>query len=724
MPVPVTSKLEIEFTAGSWTDVSLRAGAGVDIVRPRPGVVSPSIPTTLTATLNNAPDASGFCPFTPDNPGSIYYPNVARDKRIRHTVTIGASSYVRFLGWIDKWEPSMGAGGIADTTVTVTASCVQSKYARRKVLSVFGETVLNSPGRDYWPFDDPADSRTVRGLSADPGTWPARDGLVVLPSRTPGSATLQEPDGGHLADGQIEFTRGNDNAPAPVVLLQLRGGSTVRSVSAAYRLSTDPAGLTDDALAAYDQAGNRLWRWCASLSGGTIVWTLFDDLNNAQSFWDTGAPRDDAFHYWHLTFTATTSALYLVDKGGYTKSLGSFAWSYDPRPIGWLVVGGQMIPYRKGKQTNTLQGTVSSLLVQYVSDPGFTYDEFMVPSIASDASRTASFLNTESASTDTLVGGAITPGAGSDLRQVMYTNATKDLLSRWNEHATTVSGQLYTRPDGRREFRRSEDVRPITVSLTLDVAEDLDMPSGGWAQAKEERPTRVIAEGPPGSAEVVDLVAETATGLRLDGPTVQTSAGSVSLLRSVAAAAFGPRGARLAQFGLEVTTMQTDKTAALYALTQGQRVRIDGLPTAYLGLSYIDCYASGWTESYFGNGKLARWVFDTDPADDPPEARLDNDEYGRIAIGDGAATVTGGTCIGNTGTGTIVITSSAPLTTSAGAYPMNLDWLGERITVTAPGGGTSPQTFPVTARGIAPTVARIHTTGQAVDIWHAATLAP
>jgi hypothetical protein len=144
------------------------------------------------------------------------------------------------------------------------------------------------------------------------------------------------------------------------------------------------------------------------------------------------------------------------------------------------------------------------------------------------------------------------------------------------------------------------------------------------------------------------------------------------------------------------------------------------LPSGHLGVSYVDVYASGWTETYIGELRQAQFVFDSDPADDPPEMRWDSAEYGRWAMGDGAATVTGGTCVGTTATGTVIITSTSPLTTTVGSYPMDLDWLGERITISGVGGATSPQTATVTARGVAPTVARVHPTGHAVDIWHAA----
>lgn len=722
-PPAVTARLEVEFVPGSGTYVNISSRCRtLTITRPRPGIAQAVSVTTLTAELDNAPDSTGFCPFTPDSAVGLYYPNVERDRRIRVTALSGASSWVRFHGWTDTWVPDMDAGGVGQSTVTVTASCVLGRYARRKVLSYYGETVLASANVDYWPLDDPVDTATVRGLSGDPAAFPARDGQIIVPSRPPGAAVLSEPDGGHLSDGQVEFSRGNDNAPAPVILLRTRPGQLVAAVSASFRLSTDPAGLTDDAVAAYDANGLRLWRWCASLVAGNITWTLFDDSDTAMSFYATASPRDDAWHHWKITLSSSTSStIRLVDKGGATTAAGSFTWTYDPRPVAWLVLGGQMVPQRKGKQTNTLQGGISSFAVQYASGGVFDYSEFIVPGITSDAGRVATFLDAEGAALSSLTGGAITTGTTSDVRQVMYTNTTRTLLDRWNEHKVTVGGHLSTIPDGRRRYIYAEEARPVAVALTLDAADDLDIPAGGWQATKDERPTRVTAVGPAGGATVIDTATEAATGLKLDGPTLATSAGTVDLARSAAASVMAPRLARLSAFGLDATLTGTDKTAALMALRQSDRIRVTGLPPQYLGLTYQDVYASGWTETYVGEYGRCVFVFDTDTADDPTEAILDDAEYGRIGIGDGSATGTGGTCVGTTATGTLIVTSAtSPQTNAGGEFPRDLDWNGERITVSAVGGSTSPQTFTVSARGVAPTVARVHVAGDSVEIWHAA----
>jgi hypothetical protein len=131
----------------------------------------------------------------------------------------------------------------------------------------------------------------------------------------------------------------------------------------------------------------------------------------------------------------------------------------------------------------------------------------------------------------------------------------------------------------------------------------------------------------------------------------------------------------------------------------------------------------GVVEEY-GEG-VARWTIDTAPADDPAEGVFDDDTRGRFSGVPGTMTVTSGTAVSGTGTGTIVVTTGAggvPLSNAAGDYPLTLDWSGELVTVTAaPASSTSPQTLTVTARGVAPSIARVHSAGDPIDVAYPAT---
>lgn len=732
---PITYKVEIEFipNSGILVDVSSRVEL-IEIDRPRANPGTGGLATTVSITIQNHPITAagelagvtsahiGFCPFSPDAPTTPYYPDVTRDRRFIITAfwAGGASSGVRMFGWTDPWTSDAGERPPGSAMVTMTGSCILSRYARRRLLSVYGEVGTKTGNNDYYPFDDAPDSLQLRGVTGDgaPSMFPAR---VIQPSRLPGSATLGAPDGGHLTDGQIDFTRGDDNAPAPVVLIPMRppgGPDVLAAIGAWFRLTNDPAGaLGDDFISGYDVNGDRLWVWGPRLIAGKVQWTLYDNAGVARSFFGTNAPRDDGWHFWNIRFLSSTDTnLNTADKGeSVTRNFGSIGWTYDPRPVAWVVLGGQMRPQSPGKQTNTAQGSMSSVLIQY--NTSFTYMKFGNPAVVQTADDVTGFLNTTTTSVDSLVGGAFTPTP--DTTPIVYTGETKDLLERWNEHARSVSGGLITMPSGARRFLRAEDMRPTTVALQLEAEQDLSAPDGGWGGTKEDRPTRITVTSPLGSYQVVDTATEADTGLQLEGASVATSCGSDGAARSVAGMILNNGQSRLV-FGVDLTTTSTSKVTAAMAMRQHDRIRVTNIPAALEGITQKDVYASGWKERYVASTGECTFTFDGDIADDPPEARFDDADNGRFAFGDGVATVTGGTALTTTGTGTLIITTSSVLTTDPTMYPMDLDWLGERITVSGVGGAVSPQTVTVTARGVAPSVARVHVAGEPIEIWHAA----
>jgi hypothetical protein len=127
-------------------------------------------------------------------------------------------------------------------------------------------------------------------------------------------------------------------------------------------------------------------------------------------------------------------------------------------------------------------------------------------------------------------------------------------------------------------------------------------------------------------------------------------------------------------------------------------------------------------------------VLSTVPADDPVEGTWETDLRGRWSATPGSMTVTGGTALAGTGTGTLVVTiagtaaENPAFSTVAGDYPMTIDWNGELVTVTsapaAASGSPRTQTLTVTARGVAPSLARLHASGETIDVALGATWAP
>jgi len=293
--------------------------------------------------------------------------------------------------------------------------------------------------------------------------------------------------------------------------------------------------------------------------------------------------------------------------------------------------------------------------------------------------------------------------------------------------ATTTGATWWVRPtDGMPRWIAPAATRPITATATITLESDDDIgPGQAWMSGATSRPTRVTVSSPAGKVVVVDTVSEAAgapvseANLDTFSPTTTSAAdpGYARLNQSTRL--------RLASFSVDLVTAQTDLYTALCGSSfPGMRLTVAGVPSAAFGYTMTDVYAQGWNE-HIDSGSYV-WKFDTTPADAPSDGRFDDATYGRFAWGDGAATVTGGTAVGTTSNGTLIITTpSGPcLSVSAGSFPLDLDWNGERVTITsAPASSTSPQTVTTTARGVGGTVARIHSTGEAVDIAFAARIA-
>lgn len=726
----ITGRCAIEFVPGSgvFVDVSNYLFSDPAIIHPRTGDATATA-TIMNLTLTNSPDPiTGFSPFTPDSPVSPYYPNITKDRRIKFTAYWyhGTANSQRFLGWIDTWIPDYGDGTPGSWSVAITASCVLSRYDRYNLHSDYGEALM-TPGngdRDYWPFDEPADATTVQGYA--PGWIPYARGNVVSASSGSGDLSFNKPDGTILVDGGATFTRSDTGRASPVIVVPTRLGHTqllaISRVSAWFSLSQDPVAFYDDMMAGYDITGACVWRLqCRTTVQQTIQYTITDfQAASIYTFWDSGASRNDGWIWLSILFYADSSGNPLTGLAVRTATIpdvavagGFTGWPTDPRTTSFITVGGLQPPTAIGNPQNTMLGSVSSLDVRYTSPGNSVSDRSAAAVIYPAGAGRMPMLQTYSNQYDVLVGGGVTDASG-DVTPVMLTGANATLLDAWNEHAITVHGDLCTLPSGQRRFRSETAARPTAVALTLDAGGDLDLATAALVPVLDERPTRITASSPAGSVTFIDTATETKTGFRLDGGSLSTAAGTPSGLALAASRPMSTVKARYS-FGVDVSVAATDLTIAIMALTPGDRIRTTGLDPAAMGVTYLDHFASGWTETYVRSQLTVQFVFDTDPADDPVIAVLDSAEFGRFGLPAGS-TVSGGTCIGGTGTGTVIVSATGPAITTTDV-PFDLDWNGERVTVSAVSGATCT----VVARGVAPTVARPHASGEPVDGWHSMT---
>ena len=162
--------LEVEFTAGAWTDLSSRL-SGTDPIRITGGRAdryAEVAPGTLVAVLTNADGA-----LTPGNPSSPWAPHVVRGKRIRLSVTVPSGDvYVLIVADISRWTITIPDGVPADATCTIQANDALARMERQTLRTTLVEqanAVARTAGLgcDAWEL-------TATSINSDPrSTAPA-----------------------------------------------------------------------------------------------------------------------------------------------------------------------------------------------------------------------------------------------------------------------------------------------------------------------------------------------------------------------------------------------------------------------------------------------------------------------------------------------------------------------------------------------------------------------
>jgi len=260
--------------------------------------------------------------------------------------------------------------------------------------------------------------------------------------------------------------------------------------------------------------------------------------------------------------------------------------------------------------------------------------------------------------------------------------------------------------------RIGSQLKSATVELSLDVEADLNGSVTLTRSITDETAGATVSSYSQ-SATYVDAEQAAAIGTYASAEAPNLSAVELLAIASNLVAVANNKRLSAGQATLDLANCNTDKYADTLTLKIGDRVRLTNLISTQFGRTYLDTYVQGWSESLNAQGYT--FTFDLDAADVPSEAKFDDATYGRFAAGDGVLTLT--STIADSAVSISVTSTGLPLTVLAGSYPMDLDLNGERITVaSAPASATSPQTLTVT-RGVAPSIARAHTAGAAVEVY-------
>jgi hypothetical protein len=665
----------------------------------------------LSATFDNArPGSLGR--FTPDNPLSPLFPNVKDGAWTRLSVTRGASTSFRHRGRIATGVPKLPSGDLSSSEVAVTAVDMLGTIAARDLDCDFIERWRNEAETqtvDVYPLDEDVDAVTTLRNSGN-GGGTAR----VVPSvARVGSAQTGSAEGIDL-DGAITL-KASTSGLGPVIIgdTGIAAGS-VNTIVVTFRTTdrTLPAGPDKYIALGLDAKGVQVWSLRLKDNAGQCDLNLYDELGAFVQtlFFGFSAIGDDASpDEWFtmlLNHSGGNQAVYLARNIDDTLLFSSIVGAIDARLTDSIVLGGVLGAKKgPGRQTNCVNASFGA----FVMSTGLSsFTNLLEPNAVTTAQTRFTDLNlycdfgsTQSGVRNRAVTRKSTSGrSGFDVAaELVRTTGAKVVAFR------TADGSL--------KWLDADLQRQPTVALTVDL--NLDAGDGDLPWRKGDGFTRCRATWPGGSVDYIDT-----TRPRSD-TTRDTCAADEAGARDVASMVVNSaRSLRLEQVEIDLASADNDLWVAMMALEVGARIRCvigaaGSLAVQHYGRTYLDSYVTGWREVYARDS--ATWLLDLIPADDPVVGKWSTGLRAKYQATPGSMTVTGGSCVGNTGTGTLIVTTSgASPRLSTTATGLVLDWNGEYVACSAAAGAVSPQTVTVTARGVAPTVARVHVAGEPVKV--------
>lgn len=715
MAGPDSWKLLVQWDGVTEVDesASLRAGDEVVIRRGRGSFADDIQPSTLEGVWDNT---SGR--FTPDNPLSSLWPLLnSGEPRARFQVAIaGLALSTRIRGRASLGTPVWPKGQAAGARVPFTVVAKLGELARETLRCDWLEQqrTLGFPV-DCWPFDEVVDSRTSTLVNLT-GSGAGR---IVRAQSGAGTASSEDPSGIDLESSIVLTPR---NGVGPVVRLDTTiAAGDVYAIVIPFRTKdrTAAGGAAKYVAVGYGADGTREFSLRLVDNGGQCDLNVYDSTDSFVSTLYSGfaavgeADGDDQWFLLRLLRVAPGSStnVYLVRVSDDTilSSFNVLSTSIDADSVKTVVLGGLLTSLSApGKQVQCTAARFGATVI--ASDLGSSTTTYLSP--GSPAGLVARFLELAQY-------GAWTPAVGlvpdrTVSRRALAGASPFDILAELARTTGTTMTEL-TGTDNGISLTKSWAAAP---ALTLAVELDVDG-SNGLPARKGGTPSQVRATWPAGAVTYTD------TSRPVVSKSVETCAANAQGARDVASALVnGSRRLRLSSLRIDVAG-STDPVAlwtALKDLQPGARVRLTigdaGTPlVTQWGATYLDVYFVGWEERYADG--VAYWDVDTEPADDPPQGVVGSTSI-RACAAPGAMTVAPGTLSGTAGLGTIVVTtvSGPTVSTDASDYPADFNVGGERMTVSsAPASSVSPQTLTVTARGVAPSVGKVHAAGEPFDVW-------
>lgn len=664
--------LEIEFTAGVWTDVSALTGRAI-IRRGRDSQFTDIQPGTLTFTLDN-PDGA----FTPDNPLSAYYPNLVEGKRVRVRVTgtgvtYGAGTYgtgtylgtsYRFLGKISSIVPTFPTTA-SQATTTITAKDALGQLQDMQLQRALDMMVLSHNPTAFYPLDEPSGSTrassTARGTQA-PALAQRSSGrggsLAFANGPGPGVDQTQAPvftsvddQNGWYLFSESDFpyaTSGNFSLECWFsTSSQAAAGSSDYSTILALTTRKNPGtNVLHDNSAEIILGSDRTFGQVVDDIRARSTWVDSAFVSTTYDGVDRGV-LDGALHqavYTESTSGGTiTQSVYL---DGALIQTNTYAITSGPiRPLTRLQVGGLYGPIGWG-----YNGLVAGVAVY----TGALSPADVFANYASGKPRAAGdTLDQQLARLTTWTGITCAFDVTSGRSAVLGRTEGRSGLDVLLDIVRGETGLVYHDYASDQVIARNRtSVRKTTVALTIDSDADAE---GGPQLARNtaDRVSIGVGKSPTSTQVAYDATIAAAIG-PVQGD-VETTLGSDIELQSIASDRIS-RGRdvalRLKKLTVDLATATNDLYGAFFALLPGDRVRDTNLPTTHFGVTYKDGYAQGWTETISTDGYLVE--LDLSDADAMVEGVWDTSRW---AFGDGVCTLQSGISSGAT---SAVLTVTSP----------------------------------------------------------------
>ena len=720
---PSLWSLLVQWDGTTYVDetANLKAGTEVTIERGRGSFADDVQPGVLSGTFDNTGGR-----YTSDNALSPLYPNLNGDKepRTRFAVTIGGVASDRHRGRATLGEPTWPDGDAAKARVAFQSVGPLGQISRDPLQCDFVErhlwTSRTTSPVDVFPLDETVDASTTSLRNIGNGGGTAR---LVRATTGVGSAASETPEGVDL-EASIKLTPSSAQVGPVIVATTGIASGSVKGIVIPFRTDDRvPAGGAARVVAqGLDLNGRSLWSLQLVDNAGQTDLNFYDSaggfLTTMVSAFAPGVASAKGDDQWFSLLAQVNvtglSVTWWVIRCADDVIMGStgllLGLQADAAKTASVVLGG-FLPTGKapGKQQQCTAARFGAVAI--TSAQGATHTGYLEPNALEPVQA-----RYQDVALYTGLTGTVSGTRNRDVRKKAL--AGRDGLEVLAELARTVGGAVVESrtADDTLVFLDADTQRRATVALEVSIAADVDG-SNGWPATRGSAPREATATWTGGRVTYTD--ASRAGGSK----SVDTAAASSSAALDVASSLVNSgRRLRIKSLRLDISGSDSALWPTLATLEVGARIRVQlgtaGSPfVTQWGSTYVDVYAVGWTEHYTYDS--AWWEIDTEPADDPPGAVTNSTSIVACAAR-GAMTVAPGTLSGTAGLGTIVVTTvtGPTLSTDASDYPRDFNVGGERMTVsTAPASSSSPQTLTVTARGVAPSVGKVHVSGEPFDVW-------